>query len=189
MIVNVRARFILASATQGDITIPISSFSARIRSGAPSYLSVVVPDYDTYIAAITARAADGVLYLYLARDAVTFVEMLHVNLEDIDYTLDANTQSISLAGHRTFTNPAPVNVTVTGYSYLSRSGNVQRMRCGIHNDIDARDRVITPDVNFTAGVVSVSGGSGGQYSIEVEELWGITTSSSSSSTTTTTAGV
>lgn len=185
MIINVRARFILASATQGNITIPISSFTARIQSGAPSYVSVVVPAYDIYIADIVSRADDGVLYLYLARDAVTYTELLHVDLEDIDYTIDAHTQAITLAGHRTFTNPAPVNVTVTGYSYISRSGNVMRMRCGIHNDIDARDRIVTPDATFTAGVVSVSGGSSGQYAIEIEELWGITTSSSTSSTTTT----
>lgn len=183
MIINIRARFILSSAAHGDITIPISSFSARIRSGAPSYLSIVVPNYDDYIAAIEARAADGIMYLYLARDAVVFNELIHVDLEDINYDRGGNNQSITLAGHRTFTNPAPVNVVVTGYSYISRSGNVLRMRCGVHNDIDARDRVITPEVAFTVGVVSISGGSTG-YTTEVEELWGITTTSTSSTTTT-----
>ena len=56
-----RVLFSIGSIAVGT-HVPISSASARLRSGAPSYLQVTIPDYHTWVDVIVNPAID--LYLY-----------------------------------------------------------------------------------------------------------------------------
>lgn len=89
-----------------DIEIPISSFSARKRTGEDTYLSVVIPDYATWAAAIAARSnGEMVVEMAYLLDGEVSVreEILRADLEEINLFQGPHNRSIVLTGHKTQT--------------------------------------------------------------------------------------
>ena len=113
-----------------DIAIPISSFQTRMKSGDPTFLSVVIPGTD-YSAQIAARS-NGQLIIKMAY-AVGGVdqiaeELIRVDLENIRVDEGGRNQSIILDGHRTVTHETK-SVNLTGASYRSLTKGKLRYRC------------------------------------------------------------
>lgn len=95
-----------AADSTTDIEIPISSFSARKRTGEDTYLSVVIPDYATWAAAITARSNGEMIVelAYLLDGEVSLrEEILRADLEEINLFKGPMNRSIALTGHKTQT--------------------------------------------------------------------------------------
>ncbi|MBN1664832.1 MAG: DUF2341 domain-containing protein [Deltaproteobacteria bacterium] len=87
-----------------DLLLPISSFQARLKSGDPSFMSVVVPGTD-YASDITVRA-NGDLTTYIVKsvgESRVREKIMTVDLEDIRLDKGSDSQSITLSGHRTHT--------------------------------------------------------------------------------------
>lgn len=136
-----RIKFVLVHAGQGNITIPISSASVRIRSGGPSYMQVTIPDYYGYLSAINVRS-DGDMYLYkkiIGTGIWTLITW--VNLEKIYPYVGANSKSITLSGHRTYTNSSPITVDLQDYSYIGTTTKTA-IRCSIINNPEPADTVV-----------------------------------------------
>ena len=136
-----RIKFVLVHGVYGNITIPIATASVRIRSGDPSYMQVTIPDYYGYLTAINARS-DGAMYLYKRiRGTGVWDLITWVNLETIRTDIGTRNKSITLSGHRTFTNSSPVTVDLQDYSYVSTAARTS-IRCSIINNPEPADRVI-----------------------------------------------
>jgi hypothetical protein len=149
-------RFILAldDGVLDPIEIPISSFQARLRSGSPSFLSVVVPGNDQY-ADIAARS-DGDLTLTMQRVAAETVleeeDLCTVDLEEIRIDEGAKSISLTLSGHRTVTY-TPASVTLTGSSYRYEYAGRIRHRLFPDMHVQPGDTVTIGDDTYTAGVI------------------------------------
>jgi hypothetical protein len=103
--------FTLTGAADGttDVEIPITSLQARMRTGAPTYLQVVIPcltEYETYV----TNRPNGTMEIdvaYLENGAYTLREtIISVTLQDIRVDKGPLSKSISLTGRsqRTYTN-------------------------------------------------------------------------------------
>lgn len=145
-----RIKFTLVHSGQGNITIPISSASVRIRSGDPSYMQVTIPDYYGYLSAINARS-DGDMYLYKRIIGTGIWSLITwVDLENIYTYVGPNSKSITLSGHRTFTNSSPTTVNLQDYSYIGTTTKTS-IRCSIINNPAPADTVIAGSyANITA---------------------------------------
>jgi len=139
-----------------DIEIPISSFQARLRSGSPTYLQVVIPGMD-YASQITARSNGDLkvdaAYLvggeYTARETI-----ITVNLEDIRTDKGTINQSITLTGHKqtTYTNKT---ITLTGATYKNTINGAIRYRFAEPNlHLFPGDTAIVGTDTFEANVIS-----------------------------------
>jgi hypothetical protein len=144
--------------------VPISSASARLRSGAPSYLQVVIPDYHTWVDVIVNPAID--LYLYKKIIGTGTWELITwVDCETIRTDIGARNKSITLSGHRTYT-PAAVGAVLQDYSYIS-TGARTTIRCSIINSPVPGGNVIAgTHANITAEQVTYTINSR-QASIEI----------------------
>lgn len=138
-----------------DITIPISSFQGRFRSGDPSYLSCVVPGLD-YADAITARSS-GDLEIWMKKtykDGNIITERLAVvDLEDIRIDEGTESQSISLEGHRTETYSAK-SINLVGANYKNITKGKTRYRCQPNIFLRPGDTVTINGDTFVADVIS-----------------------------------
>ena len=99
--------FVLTGGNDGtaDVTIPISSFQARLRSGDPTYLSVVAPGMDS-AAAISARPnGEMIIFMNYCSGGILLQkeEIIRADLEDINISRGTRSRSIVLTGHRTAT--------------------------------------------------------------------------------------
>lgn len=116
--------------TLGDLTIPITSFQARFKSGDPSFLSVVVPGLE-YTDEIVARTGD-LLRVYMVktyRDGNVTKEMLgEVTQDALRMDEGARNQSITIDGHGTYTH-SPKSVTLKNPQYKAVYGGTTRYRC------------------------------------------------------------
>lgn len=151
------------------LTVPISSVSARIRDGSPSYLQVTVPDYYNYAYDISIRSA-GSMYVYKSINNAAWQEILWVDIENIYTYLGAKSKSIVLSGHRTISfGGVPATVYASSCSYVGTT-NKTIIRCGIENTPWPNDRVvstpyyaditaetITYTVNNRQAIIEVSG--------------------------------
>lgn len=141
-----------------DIEIPISSFQTRLRQSEPTYLSVVIPDVDTYASAVTARS-NGQMVVEMAYllDGVESVreEICRVDLESVDIYEGARNQSISLSGHITETYATKITA-LTGASYYNLSGGLRRYRCAMDPYLRPGDTVRVNGEEFTAGSITLS---------------------------------
>ncbi|MGD8387319.1 MAG: hypothetical protein PVG49_09250 [Desulfobacteraceae bacterium] len=92
-----------------DLEIPIRSFSGRLRSGNPTYLQVVIPEFDTYVSEVVARE-HGDLKLEMAweiqGEESVRETLCIVDLEAIRTDEGSKNKSITVSGHRTTTPPA-----------------------------------------------------------------------------------
>lgn len=125
------------------LTVPVSSVSARIRSDAPSYLQVTIPDYDTYNYAISLRSAGNMHVYYKIMGTGVWNEILWTDIENIYTYVGATSKSIVLSGHRTFTlGGVPTTRYIRDYSYVGTT-NKTIIRCGIDQDyFTIGDRIV-----------------------------------------------
>lgn len=139
--------------TLGDLTIPITSFQARFKSGDPSFLSVVVPGLD-YADDIVSRAGD-LLRVYMVKtykDGNVTREMLgEVTQDALRLDQGARNQSITLDGYGTYTHEAKA-VTLTSPQYKAVYGGKTRYRCA--PDFTAKPGDTATVGEEAAGVIS-----------------------------------
>ncbi len=163
--------FVLTGTADGlsDVTIPISSFQCRLKSGAPSYLSVVIPGLD-YAAAIAARP-NGDLQVYMIeryRGGHRIREKIaEVDLDDVRIDKGTGSKSITLTGYRTVTYD-PKAMTLEGAAYGSTIGGKRRYRCLSNLYLNPGDTVTVDDETFTADEITMAF-SVGQKTMEVTE--------------------
>lgn len=153
-----------------DAVIPISSFQARLRQGEPTYLSVVIPDLDTYSAIVSARSnGQMVIDMALILDGVEAVreEICRVDLEDINIYEGARNKSITLSGHATETYTTKITA-LTGASYYNLSGGLRRYRCAMDPYLKPGDTVRVNSEEFEVGYITISR-SVGSETMEVVE--------------------
>lgn len=151
--------FTLTGSADGesDITIPISSCQMRRRDGDPTYMSVVVPDYDAYSEAITARS-NGQMVLKkgvrFSDGSIQVEEIARVDLEDIRLDKGPRNRSISLTGHRTVSTNDPNVVTLSGASYRNVTDGQRRFRCEVDLWLRPGDTAEIEGESFTVGFIS-----------------------------------
>ena len=123
--------FTLTGAADGlaDVDIPIKSFQCRLRSGDPTYLSVVIPSIEQ-ITAISARS-NGTMRIDLAYKLAGVIAIretiVTADLEEVNYDEGTSNQSITLIGHKTVTF-SPKSVTLEGVTYKSSRAGALRAR-------------------------------------------------------------
>jgi hypothetical protein len=128
-----RFYFTLTGAADGktDVIIPISSVSCRLRSGDPTYLSVVIPYTSTYAGYINDRP-NGDMRLdmgYEVDGEVVLQETVcTVDLETVAIDYGARNKSITLTGHRTVTY-APKVVDLANVNYYRQYDGNYTYRC------------------------------------------------------------
>ena len=150
--------FTLTGAPDGvdDVEIPIKSFQARLRSGDPTYLQIVIPGMD-YATQINARQ-NGVMEVdlaYLIDDEYTNREtIIRANLEDIRTDKGTINQSISLTGHKQ-TTFVKKSITLEGVTYKSTlNGNVRYRLAQPNVYLNPGDSVTIDSDTFDANVIS-----------------------------------
>lgn len=152
-----------------DLTLPMSSFQARMRDGDPSYVSVVVPSSATYAADIVARANGEIIIKtgFLMRDgSARMEEIARVDYESIQIDRGARNDSVTLSGHKTVASTVSSERTMTGVSYYGLQANGKRriranlnlfLRCGdtcIYGD-DPGDRFTVGNISYFVGAEPV----------------------------------
>jgi hypothetical protein len=133
--------FILTGAPDSldDETIPISSFQARYRSDASTYLSVVIPDGATWIDAVEARPnGELVIKMALATAGVIYQndEILRVSLDadGIRYDAGSTSESITLVGHKVESFESPQTIELSDVVYRRQNGDgTITLRCAAPN--------------------------------------------------------
>lgn len=143
------------------LTIPMSSFQGRFKSGDPSFLSIVTPGM-SMASDITERVDDEdppELSVYMVKtyaDGNQISEqIMAVDLEDVRIDQGALNQSITLEGHRTITFPAK-SVTLTGASYKNYESGSTRYRCKPDLYLRPGNTVTVNGETFTANYISLA---------------------------------
>jgi len=172
-IINPVFRFIfrLTGAADGlsDQIIPISSFSARLKSGDPTFLSVVIPGLD-YSAQIAARP-NGDLSIKMGLEVAGIIilteEIVRVDFENIQITEGAVNKTIILDGHRTETWSTKT-VVLTAASYRKLHKGKLRYRCVPDLYVKPGDTVEIESDNFVVDNITLSM-SANQINMEITE--------------------
>lgn len=141
-----------------DITLSMSSWQARVRSGTQSFLQVVVPSL-TALADIESRPnADLVIEggILLSDGAIIErAELARVNFDTLRYDQGARSASITLTGYKQTTYlPSPAPVTLTGIQLFSVSGSGQRrVRARIDFSLHPGSDVAVQGSQWTVGEI------------------------------------
>lgn len=144
-----------------EITIPMSSFQGRFKSGDPSYLSCVIPgdDYATAISDRNDPVNPPELSVYMVKAFVNgnviSERLMAVDLEDVRIYEGATNVSIELEGHRTVSY-SPKAVTLSGASYKNYSAGKTRYRCAPDLYLRPGDTVTVNGDTFTADNISIA---------------------------------
>ena len=151
--------FTLTGAADGveDIVIPIKSFQSRLKSGDPTYLSVVIPGID-YASAINLRLnGDLVVRMgYLSNSEIILSEIISiVDFENIIIYDGTTNKTITLDGHRTETF-TPKEINLTGSSYKNLTAGKLRYRCTPNLYVRPGDTVNIDDDSFTIENITYS---------------------------------
>lgn len=150
--------FSLSAPGYSAVTIPISSFSTRIRSGDPTYLQVVIPGED-YADEIADRTTGGVMVLRMgfsrAGSIILTETVATVDLEDVSLEEGSKKKTITLTGHRTETFSAKT-VTLAGASYQKTLNGALRVRCTPDLYLRPGDTAQVNDEEFTVDSISWS---------------------------------
>lgn len=148
-------------SSYSEITLPMSSFQGRFKSGDPSYLSVVIPG-DDYTQAISNRNDPDnppELSVYMAKTCIgghiISEQLMAVDLEDVNIYQGGTNISITLEGHRTNTYSAKA-VSLTGASYKNLTGGKLRYRCEPDLFLRPGNTVTVNGDTFTADSISIS---------------------------------
>jgi hypothetical protein len=151
--------FTLTGSADGttDVEIPIKSLQARMRTGDPTYLQVVIPgltEYETYV----ANRPNGTMEIdvaYLENGVYTLREtIISVTLDDIRTDAGPLSKSISLTGRsqRTYTNKS---ITLYRPIYKAVLNGATRYRFAEpHVYLFPGDSVTVDSDTFTAETVS-----------------------------------
>jgi len=114
-----------------DVTIPITSWQARRKSGAPTFLSVVIPWTAAYQAAIEART-HGVMQIqmaYLLDGVEQYREIIcRADYETMRDDHGGRNHSLSLTGHKTETFTQKT-IDLQDVIYVSNDNGDYRYRC------------------------------------------------------------
>ena len=165
---NTLYRCTLSAPGLETITLPVSSFQSRLRSGTPTYLGVVIPNAPLYASAITARSGGT-----LAMDKGTRFEdgtehwqpLVSVSMGGIRYDTGARSSSLTLSGHATtsYTSPRTLEIKALVSEALQATGK-RRARAG---DVDyllrPGDTVICNGAAWVVGLIQISVGPRYQY--------------------------
>ena len=144
-----------------DVIIPISSFQSRIKSGDPTFLSVVIPsaEYASYI----NNRPNGDLVIrmgYKDGDEILLTEIIaQVTFENIAIYEGATNKSITLDGHKTETW-IPKEVDLTKASYMNLTDGKLRYRCKPDLYLRPGDTVNINDDTFVVNSITFSVSSG-----------------------------
>ena len=164
----------IQSSSQGNITIPISSFAARtslyteprstnvhtpqgeshwvqyMRPVVYHSLSIVIPSHN-YISAVSARISDGYINVIKWIDNVP-KSLGSVPIESPRIDVGSKSSSITLSGE-TITNPFTITtlptreVEITDYDYIRQSVNTS-VRCGLNNNINIGEFMLIGTVPY-----------------------------------------
>lgn len=140
-----------------DITIPISSFQSRIKSGDPTFLSVVVPGLK-YASYINDRPnGDLVVRMgYKNGNTILLTEIIaQVAFENVTIHDGATNQSITMDGHKTETWIVK-KTNLTKASYMNLSGGKLRYRCKPDLYLRPGDTVNINDDTFVVDSIVLS---------------------------------
>jgi hypothetical protein len=140
-----------------DIIIPIRSFQSRIKSGDPTYLSVVIPGTE-YASAINDRLnGDLVIYMgYQDEDEILLTEIVsRVLFENITIYEGTTNKSITLDGHKTETW-MPKTVSLEDASYYNLTKGKLRYRCKPDLYLRPSDTANINDDSFTVESITYS---------------------------------
>ena len=149
-----------ANDSESDLTVPISSFSARRRNGDPSYLQVVIPSLDD-IDNIIDRG-NGTIKIRMAFEVEgeqVYIETLIEtdSIESIRYDEGSTNKTITLVGYVTESFDGK-SVDVSGATYKSVDDGVYRYRFARPTiGLDPGDTVtVTDDSDTEFGVNTIS---------------------------------
>lgn len=140
-----------------DITIPITSCQMRRRNGDPTYMSVVVPDYDEYLDDISSRSNGELVFSggYKMSDGTfNVVEIARVDLEDITPTAGSRSRAITLTGHQSSYTLIAEERTITGAGTRSVSNGKLSFRTDVDLDLNPGDTAIVDGESIVVGYIS-----------------------------------
>lgn len=149
-----------------DLVLPISSFQARIRSGEPTYLEVVVPNLVEYAEDIADRSA-GDIVVYKGASVfpdgtINYAEIARADFETLSSDRGGTNFTGRIAGHKTTTYASPKTRSISDVSQVSvQADGKQRVRCGVDFIARPGDTVTWNDgddsmvVGFITLIVSV----------------------------------
>jgi alpha-tubulin suppressor-like RCC1 family protein len=136
-----------------DITLPVKNFTARLRSGSDSYLSVTLPYTSEIVAAISARS-NGDLYLYYT-DATGTYEVVNVSLDSIQISKGTSSKSIVLTGYRQSTNDGTGSHEIVANATVAGDTSTITIP-GYAPEILAGDSVSYDDLSITANLITLT---------------------------------
>lgn len=158
-----------------DLVLPISNFSARLKSGTPSYMEVTVPNALDYIDGIAARPnGDIVVYHGLQEDgaAIDWNEIARVNFELAPYDKGAESKTVRISGYKQTTYSSPSTVALTGVSGESlQSDGKMRVRAQVDYVVRPADTVTwnSGTDSMVAGMITLTVSAEGQQTMDITE--------------------
>jgi hypothetical protein len=150
-----------------DLVLAVSSFSARLRNAAESYLQIVVPNARNIAEAIAARPAGELVVFQVIEGTET--ELARSNFGDM--RADEGPRSgftVTLSGHKYTTFSAADGHEIQKITYYSKSAGKSRIRCSIIAGVEPADTIDANGVQFIAGAVFLTGSTNLAY-MEVSE--------------------
>jgi hypothetical protein len=145
-----------------DLTLKISSFTARLRSGTPTYCSVIVPNAVLNADAINERS-NGQLVIdegrFFSDGSSHYFEIVRVNLESIAYDTGIRNSSMSLSGHITQTNSSTKSINLNNsvsQESLQADGLI-RLKTAVNFLVKPGDTIIwnNSSKSMVAGLITI----------------------------------
>lgn len=151
-----RCRLIADSLS--DLSLPISSFNARLSYGKPSYISVVVPAVLDLVDDIDARK-DGTIivdYGYRFDDgSESLTELGRVALQNINQSQGASSFSAVLDGYQHDPNPVPKEIELEKIQFINTVNGIRRVRAPLDVTLRPGDQITLPDSSrLVAGTIT-----------------------------------
>lgn len=145
-----------------DITLPMSSFSARIRTETPTYCGVIVPNAILYTDSISARPNGQLVVKFYTSGQSGYYEVVRVDLESIAYDTGVKNSSLSLSGHITKTYSDPKTVDMTGLIFQEslQANGLMRIKTSVNFLINPGDTVEwnNGSSSIVAGLITINVG-------------------------------
>lgn len=143
-----------------DVTLPISSFQARMRDGAPSYVSCVVPNAALYESVITARANGDIVIkkgVRLPGGSLQLEEIARGNYDSVRIDQGPLSSSATMVGYKTVTSSAPKSWPVSNIEYRSvQASGARRYRGGINLFLRPGDTAIVGSESIVVDTITYS---------------------------------
>lgn len=139
-----------------DVVIPVTSIQARLRDGAPTFISVVVPSMD-YAGDIAARSSGEMIIKRGNRfpnGTMQLEEIGRATLNEIRTDEGPNNQSITLTGRTTQSNTAPKQVVMENIQYRAENKGIRRYRCSVDNFLRPGDTAVIGSESIVVGHMS-----------------------------------